>query len=201
MLSKCPYYRIKVHQNATGEFSITDVIDWHRLAFDEQFDGIYVLRTNGMKERFSMNAIVESYKGQPHIERCFETIKQPPIQVSPVWLHKPERIETLLFLVFVALLVMMLLQREGRKKVWPKHIPLRPEGRDHLPLTAQVLLAAFDTVAIATITVSSDGRLATDQRCTQLSDSQRAVMNALAFPTPSHYLQPSVHPPAMNGTG
>ena len=135
-----------------------------------------------------MNAVLESYKGQPHVERGFQTIKQPPIEVCPVWLHNPQRIESLLFLVFLAFLVMALLQREGRQKVWPKSIALRPEGRDHLPLTAAVLLAAFDTVAIITVTVRVGRRFLTDQRCTSLSTSQRAVLGALGFAHPDDYL-------------
>ena len=148
MLRKCPYYRYELHKDSDGLFSIAYWIDWQQLADDEMFDGIYVLKTNAPKAWFSMNVILETYKGQPHVERCFETVKQPPICVSPVWLHKAQRIESLLFLVFLALLVISLLQREGRQKVWPKRIPLRPERRDRLPLTAAVLLAAFDTVAI-----------------------------------------------------
>ena len=88
------------------------------------FNGIYILRTNLYKEEFPMLSVLGSYKEQSVIEKCFETVKQPPIQVSPVWLHKPQRIESLLFCVFVALLVMALLQREGRAKVWPRKIAL-----------------------------------------------------------------------------
>ena len=117
MLRKCPYYRYELHKDSDGLFSIAYWIDWQQLADDEMFDGIYVLKTNAPKAWFSMNVILETYKGQPHVERCFETVKQPPICVSPVWLHKAQRIESLLFLVFLALLVISLLQREGRQKV------------------------------------------------------------------------------------
>ncbi len=84
-------------------FSIEYSIDWQKLADDEMFDGIYILRTNLDKEAFPMLSILKSYKEQPVVEKCFETVKQPPIQISPVWLHKPQRIESLLFCVFVAL--------------------------------------------------------------------------------------------------
>ena len=105
VLRKCPYYRYELHKDSDGLFSIAYWIDWQQLADDEMFDGIYVLKTNAPKAWFSMNVILETYKGQPHVERCFETVKQPPICVSPVWLHKAQRIESLLFLVFLALLV------------------------------------------------------------------------------------------------
>jgi hypothetical protein len=189
VLSKCPDYRIQVHKDTDGLFCLTYSIDWEKHHEDEMFDGIYLLRTNVPQEQSSMNAVFSSYKGQPHVERGFQTIKQPPIEVSPVWLHNPQRIESLLFLVFLAFLVMALLQREGRRKVWPKGIRLRPEGRDHLPLTAAVLLAAFDTVAIITVRVRVGRQFLTDQKCTRLSTPQRAVLSALGFADPSDFLK------------
>lgn len=189
VLSKCPYYRIQLSKDSEGLFAISFSIDWEQLAEDELFDGIYVLRTNLPKEQNSMLAVLSSYKEQSHIERCFSMIKQPPIQVSPVWLHKPKRIESLLFLVFVAILVMFLLQREARAKVWAKKIPLRPAGRDDLPLTAKVLLSAFDSIAFVTVTFLLDGRLWTEQKCTRLSVSQKEVLFALSFPFPDQFLK------------
>jgi len=189
VLAKCCYYRIKVDKATDGRFEITYWIDWDKLVEDEMFDGIYLLRTNTLKEEFDENAILQSYKAQSHVESSFQTIKQPPIEVSPVWLHNPARIESLLFLVFLACLVMALLQREGRKKVWTKSIALRPEGRDHLPLTAAVLLAAFDTVAIVTVTVRVGTQVVTDHKCTRLSPVQRAVLWALGFAHPREYLK------------
>ena len=138
-----------------------------------------------------MSDVLSAYKEQSTIEQTFRTVKQPPIMVSPVWLHKPQRIESLLFLVFVDLLVSALLQRLGREKVWPKKIGLRAESRDYLPLTALVLLRAFDSISIVSITVCHNGHLLTEKKCTQLSSAQRAVLLALSFPPPSSYLNPS----------
>ena len=188
VLSKCPYYRIKLNKDSDGLFSIQYWIDWQKLAWDEMFDGIYVLRHNLPKEQFPMPSVLLAYKEQAQIERCFETVKQPPIQVSPVWLHKPQRIESLFFCVFAALLLMALLQREARTKVWPRRIQLRPEGRDHLPLTANVLLEAFDNIAIYTITQRVNEELIT-VRCAHVGKSHRDVLGALDLPSPSHYLQ------------
>ena len=193
VLKKCPYYRLKVSQDKDGLYSITYRILWQQLSDEQMFDGIYLLRTNASKADASIDEVLESYKGQPHVERGFRRIKQPPIQVTPVWLHKPQRIESLLFLIFVALLVITLLQREGRAKVWPKRIALRPEGRDHLPLTAEVLLNAFNSVAIVRVTVRVGQQLLTDRVCTQLSSVQTAVLLALGLMLPEAYLQSTHH--------
>jgi hypothetical protein len=149
-----------------------------------------VLRTNCPKEQFSQGAILESYKGQTHIEHCFQTLKQPPIQVSPLWLHNPQRIESLLFLLFLALMLIALLQRFGRQKL--SQTPLRKEGRDKLPLTAPVLLKMFDTFAIYTITVLVNGQIETETFFSQLSIPQREVLWALSFPLPKEYLKKTV---------
>jgi len=183
VLSKCPYYKIKLTKNADGLFSIKYSIDWEQLRYDEMFDGIYILKCNLPKEEYTMREVLHSYKGQSTIECCFGNIKGLPISVSPVWLHKPERIESLLFCVFVALLVIALLQREARKKVQPKGIPLRVENRDKLKLTAAVLLEAFDGIAIYTITQRVNGKIIITKKCTTLSMAQRYVLWALSFPS------------------
>ena len=185
---KCKYYRIQLRQTQKGAFTLSYTIDWQQLRADERFDGIYVIRTNLLAKQYAMTDVLCAYKEQPFIEQSFQTVKQPPIEVSPVWLHKPCRIESLLFCVFVALLVIALLQREGRNKVYPRQIPLRPEGRDHLPLTAAVLLRAFDTVAVITITQKQNGRQWGTRKCTRLSVPQSRVLAALAFPRPELYL-------------
>jgi transposase len=187
VLSKCPYYKIKLTKNEVGLFEIEYKIDWDKLHLDEIFDGIYVLRCNLTCE-YSITDVLCSYKRQSMIERSFESIKQPPISVSPVWLQNPKRIESLLFCVFVAFLVMALLEREARKKIAPKGIPLRVEGRDKLPLTASVLLEAFDNIALYTITQKVDGKIITNSFCTNLSIVQRDVLFLLSFPSFSEWL-------------
>ena len=187
VIKKCRYYQIQLNEDKESRFSISYAIDWQLMREDEMFDGIYLLRTNLKKDTFSMSAVLCSYKEQPQIERCFSTMKQPPIQVSPLWLHLPQRIESLLFIVFIALLIVMLLQREGRKKVAKKQIPLRVGGRDDLPLTAKVLLAAFDSIAIVSVTFIENGSLRTEKKCTRLSPAQMQVLLALGFEPPSQY--------------
>jgi len=185
VLSKCPYYRIKLTKDGEGFFSIKYSINWKQLRNDEIFDGIYILRSNLKKEEFPIKEVLRSYKGQATIERCFLNIKDAPISVSPVWLHKPKRIESLLFCVFVAFLVMALLEREARQKVWSKRIPLRVEGRDKLPLTAKVLLSSFSSIAIYTITLKVNGKNVITKKWGNLSVAQRSVLWALSFPSPN----------------
>jgi transposase len=182
VLSNCPYYKIKLTKNADGLFSIKYSIDFKQLRLDEMFDGIYILKCNLPKE-YPIIEVLRSYKGQSTIECGFSNMKGLPISVEPVWLHKPERIESLLFCVFLAFLVMALLQREARKKVQPMGIPLRVEGRDNLKLTAKALIEAFDGIAIYTITQRVNGKIIIQRECAKLSMAQRYVLWALSFPS------------------
>jgi len=178
--SKCPYYKIKLTKGIDNLFSIEYNLDWEQLRYDEMFDGIYVLRSNCKKEEYPLKEVLRAYKGQSAIERRFSNVKQPPIAVSPVWLQKPKRIESLLFCVFVALLVMAILEREARKKI--KSLPLRTEKRNKLPLTASVILEAFDSVAIYTITLWINGKTTITKKCGDLSAPKRYLLWALSLP-------------------
>ena len=188
VISKYPYYNVKLTKNEQGLFSIEYSIDCEQLSYDEMFDGIYVLICNVDKQQYPMSRVLGCFKEQCMVERSFENIKNPPICVEPVWLHKPQRIESLLFCIFVALLSLALLEREARKKVAPKQIPLRVEGRDNLPLTAAVLMEAFDGIAIYTITLKANGKMITIRKCDDLSMAQRYVLWALDLPPPSELI-------------
>jgi hypothetical protein len=87
------------------------------------------------------------------------------------------------FCVFLAFLLMALLQREARKKVQPMGMQLRVEGRDKLKLTAKALLSAFDGIAIYTISQRVFGKIIIQRECTNLSMAQRYVLWALSFPS------------------
>ena len=187
--SKCPYYKVKLTKDRDGLFSITYSIDWKQLRYDEMFDGIYVLKSNCKKEEYPIIQVLGAYKGQCKVECSFASIKGTPISVEPVWLHKPERIESLLFIVFVGLLLMALLEREARQKIQPKRIPLRVEGRDKLPLTASVLLDSFSNLAIYTITQKVNGKIVITKQCSDLSDSQRYILWVLSFPTLNSFIR------------
>jgi len=184
--SKCPYYKIKLTKDENEFFSIEYSIDWEKLRTDEMFDGIYLLKCNCKKGEYPMKKVLRAFKGQCKVERRFSNTKQPPISVSPIWLQKPTRIESLLFLVFVALLLMALLEREARRKL--QGIPLRTEKRDNLPLTAPVLIEAFKTIAIYKITQSIKGKTIIVKKCGNLSVAQREVLWRLSFPTINKFI-------------
>lgn len=97
---------------------------------DERSDGIFPLIANG--KDLSKKQVLEACWFQPKVEERDERLK--PVQdLAPLWLKKVTRIEALLFLVFIALLVYALLERELRLGMTRQKIerwPLYPEDRD-----------------------------------------------------------------------
>ena len=78
--------------------------------------GCYVLVTTVSPERLDTLAVFEAYKRQWRVESPFRTLKHP-LKVRPLFLQRPERIRSLLFIIMVALmrytLLGVLLQRQG----------------------------------------------------------------------------------------
>ena len=107
---------------------------------DARSDGVFPLITNCRD--LSAKQVLEAYKFQPKLEKRHEQIKTVQ-HLAPVWLKKVTRIESLLFLYFLALLVHALLEREirqGMARNGIKHIPLYPEEREcGAPSTERIL--------------------------------------------------------------
>lgn len=178
-------------------------VQWHlqRAALREeaQFDGIYGLVTNLTPDQATPRAIFRLYKGQSQVEGRFRTVKHPPIQVRPLWLHQPQRIESLVFVVMVALFLFALIEREARRVVQRSgqvFTGLRPERRDHLPVTSEQLIAAFAPLSL----VKQRLRLGEEEVAiltpTTLTPIQAQILERLHLMPPDAYLPSSItgHP-------
>jgi transposase len=92
-------------------------------------DGCFPLITND--KTMTPAALLDAYKYQPNLERRHADLKGP-MEVAPVFLKDPARIEGLLCLEFVAQLTRALIEREIRSamaKADITHLPLYPEDR------------------------------------------------------------------------
>ena len=85
--------------------------DYEEIARSKAIDGIFPLTTN---TQLSSKEVLGAYKYQPQIEKRFSGIKSD-YQVAPVFLKKNERIEALMFVVYIADLVAALIQRDLRR--------------------------------------------------------------------------------------
>ena len=99
-------YKIKVEEVGRR----TDEIEKRRRAA-----GRFILATNIMDEReVTSSEILEIYKNQQDCERGFGFLKDPLFFTESFFVEKPERVETILFLMSLSLMVYNLGQRELR---------------------------------------------------------------------------------------
>jgi transposase len=90
-------------------------------------DGLFPLITNTVLEACE---VLKKYKSQPFLEKRMYT-KKTVLQVAPVFLKKEKRIEAILFLYFVALMIVSLIERKIRMDMAKAHIeklPILPQG-------------------------------------------------------------------------
>jgi hypothetical protein len=74
--------------------------------------------------------VLKKYKSQPFLEKRMYTQKTI-LEVAPVFLKKSERIEAVLFLYFVALMIVSLIERKIRMNMAKRRIeklPILPQG-------------------------------------------------------------------------
>ena len=90
-------------------------------------DGLFPLITNTALEACE---VLTKYKSQPFLEKRMYT-KKTVLQVAPVFLKKEKRIEAILFLYFVALMIVSLIERKIRMNMVKENIeklPILPQA-------------------------------------------------------------------------
>jgi transposase len=109
------------------------------LAQAQAMDGTFPLLTN---TSLSALEVVHKYKYQPHLEKR-HFLSKSILAISPVFLKNNLRIEALMFIYFIAQLLVALMERTLRQNMTLlgiKAIPSLPEGRhSKTPSFAQIL--------------------------------------------------------------
>ena len=118
-----------------------------------RFDGVTVLCTNTAPERLSAEGAMRKYREQVCVEQTIDFIKSP-VQIRPMWLHKPKRLAGLTLLIMIAVLLAGLLEAAVRH--WIRETGclvtgLKPEGRDNPYPTAKAMLRAFGDYTLVVI--------------------------------------------------
>jgi len=104
---------------------------------DAQFDGVSAMLTNLPRQSHSTDEVFTDFKEQHHIETSHHQWKAP-IRLRPLFLKKIERLESLIFVQFLALMCFYLVQRCYRIR---KGGPCRTTGETLLRRFAQCPLA------------------------------------------------------------
>jgi transposase len=114
-----------------NKWKFTHSIQWelnqHALFEASKTDGIFPLITNTILDA---SEVLKKYKDQPFLEKRMYT-KKTVLEVAPVFLKKEKRIEAMLFLYFVALMIVSLIERRIRMNMAKEDIeklPILPQS-------------------------------------------------------------------------
>ena len=114
-----------------NKWELTYSIQWQlneaALAEASRIDGIFPLITNTDLEA---GEVLRKYKNQPFLEKRMYT-KKTILEVAPVFIKKEQRIEAMLFLYFLALMIVSLIERKIRMNMATEKIdklPILPQG-------------------------------------------------------------------------
>lgn len=139
-----------------------------RLELAKERDGRYMLATN---RPLSEEEMLSHFKRQDRIEKRIRTIKGP-IQVRPMFLHKQERIESLVFICMLALLAFSVLEMLTK--------------RAGISMTGERILKQFQTSTVV-YTIFKDGSCW--KQVAPLTQFQSEFVQALDLPDPGVYLK------------
>lgn len=143
----------------------------------EQDDGYSVIVTTVPTNQGSADQLFTEFRQQNYSEQVNKTFKGP-LAVRPLFLHTPERVESLVFLLLATLMTYYLLQRLYRQSLPPN--ATEKEKRT----TAQTLLDAFSSYCL----LIHRTRFGREIQPTRLTTRQREILQLLGFPTPAKIL-------------
>jgi transposase len=151
-------------QGEEGALRLTFQVNPARLTQAQQRDGRYPIVTN--RWDLSATEVLQRVKQQDLAEKRFAIVKGP-LQVHPMWLHKDERLVSLVLVVMLALLIYSLLEYLVRQA--QRHI------------TGRALLELFASYTVVLLQFADGSRLWTFP---ELSGLQADVLERLRFPSP-----------------
>lgn len=128
-------------------FSLTWQQNKEALKGEKRLDGIFPLLTTD--KSLSAKEVLRAYKYQPRLEKRFTQFKSVH-EAAPLLFKKIERVESIMFLFFLALMIQAVIEREVRRAMVGRGIealPIYPESRDAVHPTTSKILDAFDGVS------------------------------------------------------
>jgi len=82
-----------------------------------QEKGMFMLATNDLSDKLTMEKMLSLYKSQQSVEKGFRFLKSPDFLTSSLYLKKPERIEALLMVMTCCLMVYAALEHKIRREL------------------------------------------------------------------------------------
>lgn len=106
------FVRAQAYADSQGQIRLRWWLDRYALWQADQRDGRYLLVTNDWS--LSPQQMLALYRQKDGLEKRF-TVSKSDLKVSPIYLHKDERIKAMLLVNMVALLTYSLLERQARQ--------------------------------------------------------------------------------------
>ena len=151
-----------------GQLAFSFVVNAEQMEFSKERDGRYLLVTN---RPLSEEEMLSHFKGQDKIEKHIRTFKGP-IRIRPMFLHKQEPIESLVFICMLALLVYSILEMEAK--------------RADINMTGESILKQFQTSTVV-YTIFKDDSIW--KQVAPLTEFQSKFIEKLGLPDPVIYLK------------
>jgi len=158
---------VEIDLQTSGGKAVSLNYTWDEAALrkEARWDGIYLVGTTLMEH--PMGEVFGLFKEQHYSESANKDLKGP-LRIRPIFLQNQARIEALIFILFLALMVYMLIER------WYRNSVPDPKLRK---TTTRTLLKVFRTYAL-TVVVSGDG---IQEIPNALSRGQAAVFSVLGL--------------------
>jgi transposase len=154
------FVQVEAYTDESGRVCLRWQVNRYRLWQAMQADGRYLLVTNDWS--LSPQDMLALYRRKDGVEKRFQ-VSKGELKVSPVYLHKDERIEAMLLINMIALLAYSLLERQVR--------------RHGLTLTTRRIIAKLQSLDVVG-TVCWDGSVLL--RLVPVDEEQALLLQALA---------------------
>lgn len=153
------FIRVQAEQDADGHVTLRWWADHYALWQADQHDGRYLLVTNDW--RLSPQQMLARYRQKDGGEKRF-TVCKSNLKVSPIYLHKDDRIEGMLLIHMLALLTYSLLERQARQH--------------GLQMTTRRIIETLETLTVVETWCWDGSRLC---RLAPMDDQQAALIQTL----------------------
>jgi transposase len=178
-----PSKKIKPEQVTVvqDQFKVECILDQNALDHALSRCGFYPLLTNQSPEQLSIEEAMLAHKKQYKSEHTFRRAKGP-LNIEPVYLHTPERIEAFLLLFKIALQMVVLIERTARKNIRQRDYGLdnfMPNRVDVRNPRSEYILKEFEDIVKGELPLP-DGN--TYGFVSELNTLQRDILSVLEVP-------------------
>lgn len=107
---------------------LTWSIKEYDVAYEQRFDGCYIISTDVEKERMNTEEVVSAYKSLTFVERAFRNLKTVQLEIRPVYHKNDDRIRSHIFLCMLSYYLQWHMEQrlaplfeedgEGRERRW-----------------------------------------------------------------------------------